>query len=274
MTKHLDFSRPLIMGIINCTDDSFYAGSRIQEQGKLMDRVQLMVEEGADIIDLGGYSSRPGSKDITEEEEWERLAPHINSIRKTYPNLVLSIDTFRASVASRALEEGADIINDISAGKIDPDMLPLIAQHNCAYVMMHMKGNPQTMQGLNNYENLLDEILQYFEQQRQALRALGHRATVIIDPGFGFAKNVAQNFEILENLEVFKSLELPLLAGLSRKSMIYKTVGGDANSALNGTTALHMVAMQKGAKILRVHDVAPARECVQLYLALQKRKKD
>lgn len=262
--KLLGGAQALVMGIINLTPDSFYAVSRKQSENEILETASKMVSEGADILDLGAYSSRPQSENISEETEWERMSLILPILRKEFPSLLLSVDTFRASVAEKALNEGMDIVNDISGGNLDEKMFPLIVKWNCPYIMMHMKGTPQTMSGLNQYSNLVQEVKDYFQEKITTLKSQGFEK-IVIDPGFGFAKVGSQNFELLSKLEELKSLGMPILAGLSRKSMIYKTLGVDASEALNGTTALNMVALKNGANILRVHDVKEAVECVKLY---------
>ncbi|MEM7382560.1 MAG: dihydropteroate synthase [Bacteroidota bacterium] len=264
----IDLSRPKVMGILNLTPDSFYDGGKYQENNALLSQVEKMMAEGADFIDLGGYSSRPGADDVSEEEELRRLLPAVELILQNFPQALLSIDTFRSKVARKCLEIGAAMINDITAGEADTDMLTTIADFNCPYVMMHMKGTPQTMQRLNTYDNLLEEVLYYFSVKLAEARKLGIN-DLIIDPGFGFAKDLKQNYQLLKGLNRFQTLNVPILAGLSRKSMIYKKLNTDASGALNGSTALHMVALEKGSNILRVHDVKEAVECVELFEELQ-----
>ncbi len=262
--KLLGGAPALVMGIINLTPDSFYAGSRKQSENEILETVAKMISEGADLLDLGAYSSRPMAENISEETEWERMSSILPILRKEYPSIIISIDTFRANVAEKALNEGADIINDISAGSLDEKMFPLIVKWNCPYIMMHMKGTPQTMSTLNQYSDLVNDVIDIFAEKINILQTQGFQK-IIIDPGFGFAKVGAQNFELLSKLGELKSLGMPILAGLSRKSMIYKTLNIEAADALNGTTALNMVALQNGANILRVHDVKEAVECVKLY---------
>lgn len=251
------------MGIINITPDSFYSGSRSNSEKEILDYAEKMLKEGATFFDLGAYSSRPGADDISIELELERIIPVIEVILKEFPGAILSIDTFRAEVAKKSMEAGAAIINDISAGKLDDEMLTIIAKYQVPYIMMHMKGTPQTMKDLNQYEDLTADVLFYFSERIKAARALGIN-DIIIDPGFGFAKNIDQNFELLSKLELFSSLDLPLLAGVSRKSMIWKKLDISANEALNGTSVLNTAALLKGANILRVHDVKEAVECIKL----------
>ncbi len=266
--KLIDLSTPRVMGILNTTPDSFYDGGRYTGIHQALKQAENMILEGADFIDVGGYSSRPGASEIPVDEEINRVVPVIEALCREYPDIPVSVDTFRSKVARSALDAGAAIINDIQAGVADEEMLPLAASRQVPYIMMHMRGNPQSMQGMTDYQNLLEEILFFFSERLAAARALGI-VDCIADPGFGFAKTREQNFQLLENLDAFSILEVPLLAGLSRKSMIYKTLGISAGDALNGTTALHMVALTKGAHILRVHDVREAVECVRLWEPLK-----
>ena len=262
--KLIDLSTPKVMGILNITPDSFFEGSRYESEKDILKAAEKMLSEEAAFLDLGAYSSRPGAKDISEAEELQRMIPAVQVVAKEFPEAILSIDTFRESVAREALDAGAAMINDISAGNLDEHMLPLIAEKQCPYVMMHMKGTPQTMKDLANYEDVSREVLFYFSEKIEAARKLGIN-DIIIDPGFGFAKTIAQNFELMQKLDLFQQLELPLLVGISRKSMIWKTLKIESNDALNGTTALNMFALQKGAGILRVHDVKEAVESVKLF---------
>lgn len=264
----LDLARPRVMGILNCTPDSFYDGGRYWDPYTALQQAGAMLAAGADFIDVGGYSSRPGAPDVSEEEELKRVVPVIEGLVAEFPEVRISVDTFRSRVAREALDAGAVMVNDISAGLRDAEMLPLIASRQVPYVMMHMKGTPQDMASQTSYEDLVRDILYYFSQRLAEARALGI-TDCIVDPGFGFAKTREQNFRLLGSLHTFRTLEAPLLAGISRKSMIYKTLGTTADKALNGTTALHMLALQGGARILRVHDVAEALECIQLWEALQ-----
>ncbi|MBI3220385.1 MAG: dihydropteroate synthase [Bacteroidetes bacterium] len=251
------------MGIVNVTPDSFFVGSRYQKEANQLHQVERMLSEGADFIDVGGYSSRPGAVDVPEEEELNRVIPAIQAIVKEFPSATISVDTFRATVAEQALQAGAAMVNDISAGELDAAMIATVARWRVPYIAMHMRGTPQTMATLTNYENLLKDMVFYF-QQRIKLFADAGVHDVIIDPGFGFAKTVDQNFELLNNLDYLRILEKPVLAGLSRKSMIWRTLQTTSENALNGTTALHAVALLKGASILRVHDVKEAVETVKL----------
>ena len=252
------------MGILNLTPDSFFEGSRVTTEKSVLVEAEKKIREGADFLDLGWYSTRPGATAISIEEEIARVIPAVATIKRHFPDILLSVDTFRSQVAKAAMEEGGDIVNDISAGNLDPEMLPLIAQLNVPYIAMHMKGTPQTMQSLSDYTDLVPEILAYFSKKVEQFRNFGIK-DVIIDPGFGFAKTTAQNFELLKELKSLSRLGLPVLAGVSRKSMIYKTLKISANKALNGTTALNMFALMQGANILRVHDVKEAKETIQLF---------
>ena len=253
------------MGILNATPDSFFAGSRTFSEKTLLERAEKLLSEGAVILDIGGYSSRPGATDIPAEEEKNRIVPAIKSLVQKFPEVVISVDTFRADVAQAAVEAGAGIINDISGGSIDGRMFATTAALQVPYILMHMRGTPQTMQTLTDYNDLMPELLTYFAEKTNALRQLGVN-DIIIDPGFGFAKTVEQNYEVLQNLEALQMLGLPILAGMSRKSMTYKTLGIGPEEALNGTTALNILALTKGAKILRVHDVKEAVQTVKLYI--------
>jgi len=262
--KLIDLNTPKIMGILNITPDSFYDGGKYKDEKGILKQTEKMLKEGATFIDVGAYSSRPGAAAISESEELARITPIVKLLLEEFPDTILSIDTFRSEVAAKCLEIGATLINDISAGKLDEKMFATIAEYKVPYIMMHMKGAPQTMQDETSYQELLTDIIYYFSERVAAARAIGIN-DIIIDPGFGFAKTTEQNFEILNKLEVFQNLNLSLLAGLSRKSMIYKTLETDSQNALNGTTALNMFALTKGANILRVHDVKEAVECVKLY---------
>jgi len=259
----MDLSIPKVMGILNLTPDSFFDGGRHNELQTALKRTEQMLLEGADIIDIGAYSSRPNAQDISQHEEITRLLPVLKEIRKSFPDMVLSVDTFRAEVARVAVSEGVHIINDISAGQLDPEMFKTAASLKVPYILMHMKGSPQTMQQHAHYENLLSEVLDYFEKKVQELTELGV-VDIILDPGFGFSKTVAHNYELLNQLETLKILGLPILAGVSRKTMIWKTLGITPDEALNGTTVLNTIALMKGARILRVHDVRAAVEAVKL----------
>ena len=268
--KLLDLSNPVVMGIINVTPDSFYIGNRFSSTGRVVRRVAKMLEDGARIVDVGAYSSRPGAKDVSAKEELKRLTPALAAIRKKFPDAILSVDTFRAEVARRAVEDfGVAIVNDISGGELDSAMFETVADLNVPYILMHMKGNPLTMQNNPTYENLEHELILYFSEKLKVLNMLGVK-DVIIDPGFGFAKSLDHNFELLARLNDFRVFDLPILAGFSRKSMIYKLLNIRPEDALNGTTVLNTIALLKGASILRVHDVREAVEAIQL---LEKYKK-
>lgn len=266
--KLIDLSLQKVMGILNVTPNSFYDGGKYQHEKEVLNHVEQMLKEGADFIDIGGYSSKPGAEEVSEREELERVIPIIRSIVKQFPQALISIDTFRSKVARESIQNGAAIINDIAAGNLDENMMPTVAELQVPYIMMHMKGNPQTMQSLANYDDIVKEMLFFFSEKVAQARSLGIN-DLIIDPGFGFAKTIPQNFEVLQKLELFQMLGLPLLVGVSRKSMIHKTLGSDAESALNGTTSLHTIALMKGTNILRVHDVKEAVECIKLSQALQ-----
>ena len=259
-----DLSKPKVMGILNLTPDSFYDGGVHNEINKIEDHVNKMVNDGMDILDIGGYSSKPGAKNISVDEELSRVIPILKHIRKIFPELVISIDTFRSKIASASLNEGADIINDISGGTLDKNMMSVVAKNNCPYILMHMQGNPQNMQNNPSYENVTLEIIQYLAQ-RIKIAHDNNIVDIIVDPGFGFGKTLEHNFEILNNLEKFNVLDTPILAGFSRKSMIYKTLKTSSEKALNGTSSLNTIALTKGAKILRVHDVKEAKECIILH---------
>lgn len=251
------------MGILNLTPDSFFDGGKYKNESEILSQVYMMLKSGATFIDIGAYSSRPDAEHINEDEEIKRLLPIISLILKEFPEILISIDTFRSQVAKQGIEAGAALINDISAGNLDCQMLETVAKLKVPYIMMHMKGTPQTMQQQTNYQNLIKDILFYFSERIAKAKALGI-VDIVVDPGFGFAKTKEQNFELLSHLELFKILDKPILIGFSRKSMIYKTLENSAKEALNGTTVLNTVALQKGASILRVHDVKEAVECVKL----------
>lgn len=261
----VSLERPLVMGILNITPDSFYESSRCADLQKALDRAQQIIEEGADIIDVGAYSSRPGADDVTEEEEIARLRSVLPIIRERYPETIISVDTFRSNVARYAVEEcGADIINDIMGGEGDEDMFKTIAQLKVPYILMHMRGTPQTMQQQTNYANILVEMIEYFSAKINALRLLGVN-DIILDPGFGFAKSLEQNYNIVKNLADIAQFKLPLLVGISRKSMIYQPLNVSPAESLSGTIALNTIALAKGADILRVHDVKECVETVKIF---------
>jgi len=261
--KLIDLTSPKVMGILNVTINSFYDGGKHSDEKSLLVQVEKMLKEGATFIDIGAYSSKPSAEFVSEVEEIERLVPAIQSVLKHFPDTLISVDTFRVKVAKEAIENGACIINDISAGSLDAAMMETVAGHQVPYIMMHMKGNPQTMQSLASYQNIIKEMLFYFSEKVAQARSLGIN-DLLIDPGFGFAKTKDQNFEVMNNLELFQMLELPILVGVSRKSMIYKTLETSADFALNGTTVMNTIALQKGANILRVHDVKEAIETIKL----------
>jgi len=260
----IDLTTPKVMGILNVTPNSFYDGGMYKSSSEMLTKVGKMLNEGATFIDVGAYSSKPSAEYVSEEEELQRIIPIINLILEYYPETLLSVDTFRSEVAKVCIENGAAIINDISAGNLDDKMLETIAKYDVPYIMMHMRGTPETMQKMTSYDDIVKEILFYFSEKVARARSFGIN-DLIIDPGFGFAKTLDQNYEVLQKMELFEILELPLLAGFSRKSMIYKTLQSSAEEALNGTTVLNTVALTKGAKILRVHDVKEAMECVALF---------
>ena len=262
--KLMDLSEPQVMGILNVTPDSFYAGSRAETERDITQRIHQIVNEGASIIDIGAYSSRPNAQHISAEEEMSRLCTGLELIRKHYPEAIVSVDTFRADIARMCVEEyGVAIINDISAGNMDEQMFSTIARLGVPYIIMHMKGTPQNMQENPHYDNFLKEIFYYFSEKVQKLRDLGAK-DIIIDPGFGFGKTIEHNYELMNHLEEFHLFELPLLVGISRKSMIYRLLGITPEEALNGTTALNTIALTKGAHILRVHDVKEAVETIRI----------
>ena len=259
----IDLKNPKVMGILNTTPDSFFDGGKFNDEKKILNQVEKMLQDGATFIDVGAYSSKPGAEFVTEEEELSRLLPVLELILKHFPNVYLSIDTFRSNVAKRAVENGAAMINDISAGLLDDKMIETVAQLQVPYVMMHMKGNPQTMQSLANYDDIVKEMVFYFSERINTARRFGLN-DIIIDPGFGFAKTLEHNYEVMRKMDYFSILELPLLIGVSRKSMIYKLLESTPQEALNGTTVLNTIALQRGASILRVHDVKEAMECVKI----------
>ncbi len=259
--------QPLIMGILNLTPDSFYEGSRLG-LGQMLDIAAQMLADGATILDLGGYSTRPGAADVSEQAELDRVLPAIEAINQHLPNAVISIDTFRASVAKVAVRAGAMMVNDVSGGQADPDMLGYVAAAKVPYVLMHSRGTPATMQSLAQYQDLTYEVVQELRGQLAQLHALGHYE-VLIDPGFGFAKTIDQNYQLLAQLRDLELLGCPILVGLSRKSMAYRPLGITAPEALNATTVLHTLALQNGAGMLRVHDVKPAAEAIRIWQLYQ-----
>lgn len=261
--KLFDLSKPKVMGIINCTPDSFYSESRIKSEKSLLLHVERLSKEGADIIDIGGYSSRPGAYEISINTEIERVLPAIITIKKEFPEIPISLDTFRSEVAKIGLENGIDILNDISGWSIDNELFKVLEKYKCPYILMHMKGTPLTMQFETNYENLFTSIASFFSKKLNELKSIGVN-DVILDPGFGFSKNLEQNHTLLHEMNQLKVLEKPLLAGVSRKSMIYKKLNINPSEALNGTSILNTISLLKGASILRVHDVKEAKEIIQL----------
>jgi dihydropteroate synthase len=264
----LDLSTPRVMAIMNLTPDSFYDGGQLKNHEQLLAKVQQFIDEGASIIDLGGYSTRPGAVNISVEEEMSRVIPVVQLIREHFKVIPLSVDTFRSQVARSALEQGASMVNDVSGATADDLMLDLISEYQVPYVGMHMRGTPQTMSTLTDYQDIVFEIRYFFSTlaEKAAKRNIND---LIIDPGLGFAKTIAQNFHLLYHLDAFKLLDLPVLIGLSRKSMIYKTLNTSPENALNGSSALHMAALERGAHFLRVHDVKEAQECIKLYTQLR-----
>lgn len=265
----LELREPQIMGILNVTPDSFYSDSRTLDEVHITDRVRQMMDEGADMIDIGGYSSRPGADDVTPEEEMDRLRRGLRIVRKLYPEVPVSVDTFRADVARMCIEEeGADIINDISGGMMDRQMFRTVARLGVPYILMHMQGTPDTMQVAPHYDNLRREVMLYFAERIDRLCQMGAK-DIIVDPGFGFGKTLEHNYEQMNHLEDFAVFNLPLLVGISRKSMIYKLTGGTPQTSLNGTTVLNTISLVKGAHILRVHDVKAAAEAKQIYMAMK-----
>ncbi|MFL9829525.1 dihydropteroate synthase [Flavobacterium sp. ST-87] len=263
----IDLSQPKVMGILNITPNSFFDGGKYSSDDEIIAKAQKMLDEGATFIDVGAYSSKPSAEFVSEEEELSRIVPVVQLLLKHFPDILLSIDTFRSKVASACIDNGAAIINDISAGNLDDKMMEVIAKYNVPYIMMHMRGTPQSMQSLTQYDDIIKEILFYFSEKISKARSLGIN-DLIVDPGFGFAKTIEQNYEVMQKLELFHNLDLPLLIGISRKSMIHKTLEISAEEALNGTTFLNTIALTKGAQILRVHDVAAAVECVKLFQKL------
>ena len=260
----IDLSKPKVMGILNLTPNSFFDGGKYLDEAAIVTQVQKMLSEGATFIDIGAYSSKPNAEFVSVAEELSRIVPVVELLVQQFPAILISIDTFRSEVAEACIQKGAALINDISAGKLDDKMLGIIAKYKVPYVMMHMRGTPQTMSTFTAYEDVVKEVLFYFSERIAAARNLGIN-DIIVDPGFGFAKTLEQNYELLQKLEFFQQLNLPFLAGISRKSMIYKVLNNSANESLNGTTALNAIALCKGASILRVHDVKEAMECVALF---------
>lgn len=259
----VDLSTPKVMGILNCTPDSFFDGGKYKDESQLLQQAEKMLKDGADFIDVGAYSSKPNADFVTETEELNRMVPVVELLIKHFPDVLISVDTFRAAVAKASIESGAAIVNDIAAGLLDDKMLETVGALKVPYIMMHMRGTPQTMTKLTQYDDIIKEMLFYFSERINAARSHGID-DIIVDPGFGFAKTTEQNYEVLQKMELFQMTELPILAGMSRKSMIYKLLGNTPQEALNGTTVLNTIALTKGAKILRVHDVKEAVETIKI----------
>lgn len=265
--RFFSLEEPQIMGILNCTPDSFHSESRVQASAEIANKIEAMINEGATILDFGGQSTRPGATQVGVQEEIDRVLPAIELAKKHYPDVHCSIDTFYGKVAEAAIHAGANIINDISAGSMDASILDIAAKTKVPYVLMHMQGKPSDMQLNPSYNNVTQEVYRFFQEKLAQLKVMGIEE-VIIDLGFGFGKNAAHNFELMRNMELFHQLHKPILTGISRKSMIYKTLGTDAANALNGTSVLHAWALERGSQILRVHDVKEAKEAIQLWKAL------
>ncbi|MFZ4543762.1 MAG: dihydropteroate synthase [Saprospiraceae bacterium] len=261
----LDLSVPVVMGILNITPDSFYDGGKYADEKAILVQVEKMLEEGAEIIDIGAMSSRPGAALISESDEKERLLPVIRQVKKQFPNAILSVDTWRSEIAKAVVNEGAGIINDISGGQYDPKLFDSIAAlKNIPLILMHIPGKPNEMHKIQHHNDICEDVLKYFIEKAGQLRAMGIK-DIVLDPGFGFGKSLEDNYKLLKDMHVFQIMEMPILAGLSRKSMIYKPLGTTPEKALNGTTALHMIALQQGARILRAHDVKAAKEVITLH---------
>ena len=259
----INFSVPKIMGILNVTPDSFYDGGKYNSEKKILDQVEKMISSGADIIDVGGYSSRPGAKEVSTENELSRVIPIIQLISKGFPNIIISVDTFRSTVADQAVNSGAHMINDISGGNLDSNMFKTVSKLDVPYILMHMRGSPKNMMNNTNYDDILKEIKNYFSERISKARLEGVN-DIIIDPGFGFSKTKEQNYNLMNRLEFLKEFKTPIVVGISRKSMIYKTLDTTPDKALNGSTILHTISLLKGANILRTHDVLEAVECVKI----------
>ncbi|UBZ14892.1 dihydropteroate synthase [Flagellimonas marinaquae] len=264
----VDLKTPKVMGILNLTPDSFFDGGKYKDEASILNQVEYMLNHGATFIDMGAYSSRPGAEHVPEDEELKRMIPVIDLILNKFPDILISVDTFRSKVAAESIEHGAAMINDISAGNLDEAMFDTVANHQVPYIMMHMKGTPQSMQKQATYDNLINDLRYYFSEKIKETTSKKIN-DIIIDPGFGFAKTKGQNYTLLNHLDMFQTFGLPILIGLSRKSMIYKVLESSPQEALNGTTALHTVALLKGANIIRAHDVKEAVECVKLVTALK-----
>ncbi|NDP26373.1 MAG: dihydropteroate synthase [Flavobacterium sp.] len=267
----IDLSTPKVMGILNVTPNSFFDGGRYENESEILSQVRKMLDEGATFIDIGGYSSKPKAEYVSEKEELQRIIPIVNLILEHFPETVISIDTFRSEVARICIENGASIINDISAGNLDEKMIEIVVKFDVPYIMMHSRGTPKTMQTMTHYENIVREILFYFSEKVAMARSFGIN-DLILDSGFGFAKTLDQNYEVLQKLELFDMMELPLLVGVSRKSMIYNLFKCTSEDALNGTSIINTIALNKGAKILRVHDVKEAVECVTIFNKINPKK--
>ncbi len=261
--KLLNFNKPLVMAIVNLTPDSFYDGGKFDTINDVVKDAEEKLAQGADILDVGAASARPNANPISEVEEWQRLEAPLNALRQAFPNTLISVDTYRSSIAQKSIDLGVDVINDISGGDMDSKMFKVVAKHQIPYILMHIQGTPKTMQDNPQYENVVTEVKQAFEQKISKLKALNH-TSIILDVGFGFGKTLEHNYQLLKHLAEFESLGFPLLAGVSRKSMINKVIGTSAVSALNGTTVLNTLALANGAKLLRVHDVKEARQAVEL----------
>jgi dihydropteroate synthase len=264
----LNLDQPIVMGILNLNEDSFFKGSRVNDQDQLVNKAKQMLDDGASIIDIGGMSSRPGAKIISEQEEADRVLPMLEILLAKFPEIVVSIDTIRSGIADKCLEMGASIINDISGFKFDPNLPAICHKHHAPYILMHMQGEPGSMQDQPDYKDVSLEVLDFFIKKVATLRK-ADVIDIILDPGFGFGKTVNHNYTLLKQMQIFKILELPILAGISRKSMITKVLNVSAPEALNGSSALHMIALQKGANILRVHDVKEAMEVVKLFTTFE-----
>ena len=266
--KLIDLSSPKVMGILNVTPDSFYDGGKFKNDKSILIQTEKLISEGANFIDIGAYSSKPGADFVSETEELNRLIPIVRLIHDAFPETPISIDSFRSNVINMSIQAGAAMVNDISGGQLDPLMFETVGKLGVPYILMHMRGTPQTMKRMTSYSNVIKEVYSYFTE-RIELAKKHQIKDIIIDLGFGFSKTLEQNFKLLESLDFYENLNLPILAGVSRKSMIYKTLDTNADQALNGTTALHMIALEKGAKLLRVHDVKEALECIKLHRALK-----
>jgi len=267
----LVLNEPIVMGIINATPDSFYSGSRIGGIDAVLQKTEQMIKDGADIIDIGGQSTRPNSKRISADEESERVIPFVEAIHKNFPQTIISIDSFYSAVVKKAVAAGASIVNDVSAGTIDENLVPTVASLKVPYVLMHMKGDPQTMQQNPAYNNVVLDVFDFLNQKINQLHSAGI-VDIIVDPGFGFGKTIEHNFELLNGLNFFRQLSKPVLVGMSRKATVYKTLGINSGEALNGTTVLNTIALLNGASILRVHDVKEAKQAMQLVQALTKKE--